>query len=54
VFIHEGQLADVFTPAFYMLEPNNCRILTVSTWDHVLQIALKSEIFSATQPVSTI
>ena len=28
VFVHEGQLADVFTPGLYMLETNNMPILT--------------------------
>ena len=28
VFVHEGQLADVFTPGLYMLETNNMPIMT--------------------------
>ena len=29
VFVHEGQLADVFTPGLYMLETNNMPIMTL-------------------------
>jgi len=28
VFVHEGQLADVFTPGLYMLETNNMPVIT--------------------------
>ena len=42
VFVHEGQLADVFTPGLYMLETNNMPILTtLNHWDHGFQIALQ-------------
>ena len=35
VFVHEGQLADVFTPGLYMLETNNMPIMTtLQHWDH--------------------
>ena len=35
VFIHEGQLADVFGPGLYMLETNNLPIMTtLQHWDH--------------------
>ena len=35
VFVHEGQIADVFTPGLYMLETNNMPILTtLQHWDH--------------------
>ncbi len=38
VFVHEGQLADVFTPGLYMLETNNMPILTtLQHWDHGFQ-----------------
>jgi len=46
VFIHEGQLADVFTPGMYMLETNNMPILTtLQHWDHGFKSPFKSEIY---------
>jgi membrane protease subunit (stomatin/prohibitin family) len=46
VFIHEGQLADVFTPGLYQLETNNMPILTtLQNWDHGFQSPFKSEIY---------
>ena len=46
VFIHEGQLADVFTPGLYMLETNNMPILTtLNHWDHGFKSTFKSEIY---------
>ena len=46
VFIHEGQLADVFTPGLYELETNNMPILTtLQHWDHGFQSPFKSEIY---------
>ncbi|PZR00062.1 MAG: antifreeze protein [Cereibacter sphaeroides] len=46
VFIHEGQLADVFGPGLYMLETNNLPILTtLQNWDHGFQSPFKSEIY---------
>jgi membrane protease subunit (stomatin/prohibitin family) len=46
VFIHEGQLADVFSPGLYMLETNNLPILTtLQHWDHMFQSPFKSEIY---------
>ena len=46
VFIHEGQLADVFTPGLYMLETNNMPILTtLQNWDHGFQSPFKSEVY---------
>ena len=46
VFVHEGQLADVFTPGLYMLETNNMPILTtLNHWDHGFQSPFKSEIY---------
>ncbi len=46
VFVHEGQLADVFTPGLYMLETNNMPILTtLQHWDHGFQSPFKSEIY---------
>ena len=46
VFVHEGQLADVFTPGLYVLETNNMPILTtLQNWDHGFQSPFKSEIY---------
>ena len=46
VFVHEGQLADVFTPGLYMLETNNMPILTtLQYWDHGFKSPFKSEIY---------
>ncbi|MEC3861649.1 SPFH domain-containing protein [Mesobacterium sp. TK19101] len=46
VFIHEGQLADVFQPGLYMLETNNMPIMTsLQHWDHGFQSPFKSEIY---------
>jgi len=46
VFVHEGQLADVFSPGLYELETNNLPILTtIQHWDHGFQSPFKSEIY---------
>ena len=46
VFVHEGQLADVFTPGLYMLETNNMPIMTsLQHWSHGFQSPFKSEIY---------
>lgn len=46
VFVHEGQLADVFMPGLYMLETNNMPIMTsLQHWDHKFQSPFKSEIY---------
>ncbi len=46
VFIHEGQLADVFGPGLYILETNNMPILTtLQHWDHGFNSPFKSEIY---------
>ena len=46
VFVHEGQLADVFTPGMYMLETNNMPVMTtLQHWDHGFQSPFKSEIY---------
>ena len=46
VFIHEGQLADVFGPGLYILETNNIPILTtLQHWDHGFSSPFKSEIY---------
>jgi membrane protease subunit (stomatin/prohibitin family) len=46
VFVHEGQLADVFTPGLYELQTNNMPILTtLQHWDHGFQSPFKSEVY---------
>ena len=46
VFIHEGQLADVFTPGLYMLETNNMLVMTtLQHWDHGFKSPFKSEVY---------
>lgn len=46
VFVHEGQLADVFTPGLYILETNNMPVLTtLQHWDHGFKSPFKSEIY---------
>jgi len=46
VFVHEGQMADVFGPGLYMLETNNMPIMTtLQHWDHGFQSPFKSEVY---------
>ncbi|MCB5410222.1 SPFH domain-containing protein [Pseudogemmobacter faecipullorum] len=46
VFIHEGQLADVFGPGLYQLETNNMPIMTtLQHWDHGFQSPFQSEVY---------
>ncbi|MRX49540.1 DUF4339 domain-containing protein [Paracoccus sp. S-4012] len=46
VFVHEGQLADVFGPGLWMLETNNMPVLTrLQHWHHGFQSPFKSEIY---------
>jgi membrane protease subunit (stomatin/prohibitin family) len=46
VFIHEGQLADVFQPGLYILETNNMPIMTtLQSWREGFQSPFKSEIY---------
>ena len=46
VFVHEGQLADVFMPGLYMLETNNMPVMTtLQHWDHGFASPFKSEIY---------
>ncbi len=46
VFVHEGQLADVFSPGLYLLETNNMPVMTsLQHWDHGFQSPFKSEIY---------
>jgi membrane protease subunit (stomatin/prohibitin family) len=49
VFIHEGQLADVFSPGLYMLETNNMPVMTaLQHWDHGFSSPFKSEVYFVT------
>lgn len=46
VFVHEGQLADVFEPGLYMLETNNLPVMTrLQHWDHGFRSPFKSEVY---------
>jgi membrane protease subunit (stomatin/prohibitin family) len=46
VFIHEGQLADVFQPGLYVLETNNMPIMTtLQSWREGFQSPFKSEVY---------
>ncbi len=46
VFIHEGQLADIFGPGLYQLETNNMPLMTaLQHWDHAFNSPFKSEIY---------
>ena len=46
VFVHEGQMADVFGPGLYQLETNNMPIMTtLQHWDHGFQSPFKSEVY---------
>ncbi|PTX05108.1 SPFH domain-containing protein [Pararhodobacter aggregans] len=46
VFIHEGQLADIFGPGLYELETNNMPIMTaLQHWDHGFKSPFKSEVY---------
>jgi membrane protease subunit (stomatin/prohibitin family) len=46
VFVHEGQLADVFGPGLYKLETNNMPIMTtLQSWPTGFQSPFKSEIY---------
>lgn len=46
VFVHEGQLADLFGPGLYVLETNNMPIMTsLQHWHHGFQSPFKSEIY---------
>jgi membrane protease subunit (stomatin/prohibitin family) len=46
VFVHEGQLADVFSPGLYLLETNNMPVLTtLQHWHHGFESPFKSEIY---------
>ena len=49
VFVHEGQLADVFTPGLYMLETNNMPIMTtLQHWDHGFKARSNPRFISST------
>jgi membrane protease subunit (stomatin/prohibitin family) len=46
VFIHEGQMADVFGPGLYQLETNNMPVMTaLQHWSHGFNSPFKSEIY---------
>ncbi|MFT7027269.1 MAG: membrane protease subunit (stomatin/prohibitin family) [Paracoccaceae bacterium] len=46
VFVHEGRLADVFTPGLWLLETNNLPIMTsLQHWDHGFKSPFKSEVY---------
>ena len=46
VFVHEGQIADVFSPGLYMLETNNMPVLTtLQHWDHGFRSPFVSEVY---------
>lgn len=46
VFIHEGQMADIFGPGLYELETNNMPLMTaLQHWDHGFDSPFKSEIY---------
>jgi membrane protease subunit (stomatin/prohibitin family) len=46
VFVHEGQLSDVFGPGLYMLETNNMPVMTtLQHWDHGFDSPFKSEVY---------
>jgi len=46
VFIHEGQLADIFGPGLYELETNNMPIMTaLQHWSHGFNSPFKSEVY---------
>ena len=49
VFVHEGQLADVFGPGLYELETNNLPIMTtLQNWPHGFQSPFKTEVYFVT------
>ena len=46
IFVHEGQLADVFQPGLYQLETNNMPVMTtLQHWTHGFNSPFKSEIY---------
>lgn len=46
VFIHEGQMADIFGPGLYELETNNMPIMTaLRSWSHGFNSPFKSEVY---------
>ncbi|MCI4666069.1 MAG: SPFH domain-containing protein [Neomegalonema sp.] len=46
VFVHEGQIADVFPPGLYKLKTSNLPILsTLQHWDHGFESPFKSEVY---------
>ncbi|MCL4186366.1 MAG: SPFH domain-containing protein [Rhodobacteraceae bacterium] len=46
VFVHEGQLADIFGPGLYQLETNNMPVMTaLQHWTHGFSSPFKSEVY---------
>jgi membrane protease subunit (stomatin/prohibitin family) len=46
VFVHEGQLADVFGPGLYELQTNNMPIMTtLQSWSYGFQSPFKAEVY---------
>ena len=46
VFIHEGELGDVFTPGKYTLDTNNIPVLTsLKSWKYLLNSPFKCEVY---------
>ncbi len=46
VFVHEGQLADVFAPGLWILETNNMPVMTtLQHWDHGFKSPFLSEVY---------
>ncbi len=46
VFIHEGQMADIFGPGLYELQTNNMPLMTaLQSWSHGFNSPFKSEIY---------
>lgn len=46
VFVHEGQLADIFEPGLYQLETNNMPVMTaLQHWTHGFSSPFKSEVY---------
>lgn len=46
VFVHEGQIGDVFGPGLWMLETNNLPVMTrLQHWDHGFRSPFKSEVY---------
>ena len=54
VFVHEGQIADVFEPGMYTLETQNMPILsTIMGWKHGFDSPFKCEVYFISTRVVT-